>query len=127
MTIGEIAAALISLGKEAPVEGFVTDIYNVDICDDRRMTLVLGTDELILVEFKMRDDDASDEVYRLTMSDGYQGVAKLAKYFDIDIADTNAILDDLYNCLADIVGEEGEVDRIKRLLSDLGINYTESY
>lgn len=124
--IEDIIAALKSAGNCAATEDFVTEVYNVDFCDDRRMLLSLSADEMILLESKIVDT-FEEEVYSLTMTDGYEGVAKLIAYFGLEISDADECIDSLFDALDLLVGQDGNIDKIIALLKQLGIGYKESY
>lgn len=126
MNIEEIITALRSAGNSAPTEDFVTEIYNVDVSDDRRMLLSVTADEMILVESKIVDT-FEEEVYRLTMTDGYEGIARLVEYFELEMSDVDKCIDKLFDTLAGLVGQDGDIDKIIALLKQLGIGYNESY
>ena len=126
MKIEDIIAVLKSVGDSATIEDYVTEVYNVHYGDDRRLLLALSVDEMILLESKIVDT-FDEEVYRLTMTDGYEGVAKLIAYFGLETSDTDKCLDELFDALAELVGSEGNLDKIIALLKQLGINYQESY
>lgn len=121
-----IEATLRSSDNRCNAEDYIAEGYNVDVCDNRRMLLSLSSDEMILVESKIIDT-FEEEVYRLTMTDGYKGIAKLVNHFGIDISDKDTILDKMFDLLADLVGRDGDLDKIIKLLKELDINYTESY
>lgn len=126
MNIEEIITVLRSAGSSAPTEDFVTEVYNVDVSDDRRMLLSVSADEMILVESKIVDT-FEEEVYRLTMTDGYEGIAKLVEYFELEMSDVDKCIDKLFDTLAGLVGQDGDIDKIIALLKQLGIGYNESY
>ena len=126
MKIEDIISALRSAGISAPVEDFVTEVYNVDAGDDRRMQLSVSADEMILTESKIVDT-FEEEVYRLTMTDGYKGISKFVEYFGLDISDVDKCIDSLFDALAGLVGHDGDIDKIIDLLKQLGIGYDESY
>ena len=126
MKIEDIISALKSAGISAPVEDFVTEVYNVDASDDRRMLLSVSTDEMILTESKIVDT-FEEEVYSLTMTDGYKGIAKLVEYFGIETSDVDKCIDALFDSLTGLVDHDGDIDKIIDLLKQLGIGYNESY
>ncbi len=126
MKIEDIISALKSAGISAPVEDFVTEVYNVDVSDDRRMQLSVSTDEMILTESKIVDT-FEEEVYSLTMTDGYEGIAKLVEYFGIETSDVDKCIDALFDSLTGLVDHDGDIDKIIDLLKQLGIGYNESY
>ena len=82
MKIEDIIAVLKSVGDSTTIEDYVTEVYNVDYGDDRRLLLALSVDEMILLESRIVDT-FEEEVYSLTMTDGYEGVAKLIAYFGL--------------------------------------------
>ena len=126
MKIEDIIAVLKSIAHSTTIEDYVTELYNVDFCDDRRMLLSLSADEMILLESKIVDT-FEEEVYSLTMTDGYEGVAKLIAYFGLEISDADECIDSLFDALDLLVGQDGNIDKIIALLKQLGIGYKESY
>ena len=126
MKIEDIIAVLKSVGDSATIEDYVTEVYNVDYGDDRRLLLALSVDEMILLESKIVDT-FEEEVYSLTMTDGNEGVAKLIAYFGLEISDADKCIDSLFDALDLLVGQDGNIDKIIALLKQLGIGYKESY
>ena len=126
MKIEDIIAVLKSVGDSTTIEDYVTEVYNVDYGDDRRLLLTLSVDEMILLESKIVDT-FEEEVYSLTMTDGYEGVAKLIAYFGLEISDVDECIDSLFDVLDLLVGQDGNIDKIIALLKQLGIGYKESY
>ncbi len=128
MNTEEIIEVLKALDRTDYVEDYVTETYTIDFPYERasekgRMTLYVGADSLSFVESMTNDNSA----YRLKMSDGYEGIAKLVKHFGIDVTDTQNILNRLFDKVANLVGSDGDLEKVVSLLKELNINFEESY
>ncbi len=51
----------------------------------------------------------------------------LVKYFKIDVSDTGDILGSLFDKVAGLVSEDGDIEKAVSLMKELNINYKESY
>ncbi|MBD5215537.1 MAG: hypothetical protein HDS78_03330 [Bacteroidales bacterium] len=130
MDITKVVEALKSLDDRYSCEDYVTDVYRVSFPYERmdayrRLLLLVSPDELKFIEENPEGYALADELYRLTMVDGYEGIAKLVCHFGLDISDKDMILDKLFDIVADLVDQDGNIEKLIILLKEMGINYTE--